>query len=151
MKANVYLHSYALRSKESMYGQIANTYFIPGIQMAKVYVSRRARVKPQNIASAAICEKWGCYTSSPTRREVSKGKARMLKRNIRLISITKPGSFGCSSVSLLLAATTVNNEAGGDADSLLYKESDKKGLRKVCGEEALGNGKVAGEEGNVIV
>ncbi|GJV94016.1 hypothetical protein Tco_1541829, partial [Tanacetum coccineum] len=39
-------------------------------------------------------------------------------------------SFGCSSVSLLLAATTVNNEAGGDADSLLYKESDKKGLCK---------------------
>ncbi|GJW22503.1 RNA-directed DNA polymerase, eukaryota [Tanacetum coccineum] len=35
-------------------------------------------------------------------------------------------SFGCSSVSLLLAATTVNNEAGGDADSLLYKELDKK-------------------------
>ncbi|GJW54121.1 hypothetical protein Tco_0098206 [Tanacetum coccineum] len=27
-------------------------------------------------------------------------------------------------------ATTINNEAGGDADLLLYKESDKKGLCK---------------------
>ncbi|GKB56656.1 hypothetical protein Tco_0912842 [Tanacetum coccineum] len=69
-------------------------------------------------------------TLEPTDFWTNGKQARMLKRNIRLISITKPGSFGCSSVSLLLATTTVNNEAGGDADSLLYKESDKKGLRK---------------------
>ncbi|GJV77458.1 hypothetical protein Tco_1509042 [Tanacetum coccineum] len=84
----------------------------------------------------------------------------MLAKEKSAVTKAEACSFGCSSVSLLLAATTVNNEAGGDADSLLYKESDKKGLRKggfyflrllVCGEEALGNGKVAGEEGNVIV
>ncbi|GJU13035.1 hypothetical protein Tco_1135431 [Tanacetum coccineum] len=49
---------------------------------------------------------------------------------LQTLEPTNFGSFGCSSVSLLLAATTVNNEAGGDADSLLYKESDKKGLCK---------------------